>query len=40
LENPKLAKKMGENGRRFVANKYSWEQIMERVEQIYKEAYI
>ena len=40
LENPKLAKKMGENGRRFVANKYSWEQIMERIEQVYKETYI
>ena len=40
LENPKLAKKMGENGRRFVENKYSWEQIMERIEQVYKEAYI
>jgi hypothetical protein len=40
LENPKLAKKMGENGRKFVENKYSWEQIMEKIEQVYKEVCI
>ena len=40
LGNPKLAKKMGENGKKFVENKYSWEQIMERIEQAYKEACI
>jgi archaellum biogenesis ATPase FlaH len=40
LKNSKLAKKMGGNGRRLVENKYSWEQIMERIEQVYKEACI
>jgi hypothetical protein len=40
LKNPKLAKKIGGNGRRLVENKYFWEQIMERIEQVYKEACI
>ena len=40
LKNPKLAKKMGENGRKLVESKCSWEQIMERIEQVYKEACI
>ena len=40
LNNPKLVKKRGGNRRRLVENKYSWEQIMERIEQVYKEACI
>lgn len=40
LKNPKSAKKIGGNGRRLVENKYSWEQIMERIDQVYKEACI
>ena len=41
LNNPKLAKKNGgRNRRRLIENKYSWEQIMERIEQVYKEACI
>ncbi len=41
IKNPKLAKKIGGgNGRRLVENKYSWEQIMERIEQVYREACI
>jgi glycosyltransferase involved in cell wall biosynthesis len=35
LKNPKLAKKMGENGRILVEEKWGWEKIAKRVEKIY-----
>jgi glycosyltransferase involved in cell wall biosynthesis len=37
LKNPKLAKKMGENGRILVEEKYGWEKIAKKVEKIYEE---
>jgi glycosyltransferase involved in cell wall biosynthesis len=37
LKNPKLAKKMGENGRILVEEKYGWEKIAKKVEKIYGE---
>lgn len=36
LKNPKLAKKMGENGRILVEEKYGWEKIAKKVEKIYE----
>jgi glycosyltransferase involved in cell wall biosynthesis len=38
LKNPKLAKKMGENGRILVEEKWGWEKIAKKVEKIYGEA--
>lgn len=35
LGNAKLAKKMGENGRQLVEEKYDWEKIIRKVEDIY-----
>ena len=37
LKNPKLAKKMGENGRILVEEKYGWEKIAKKVVKIYEE---
>ncbi len=36
LKNPKLAKKMGENGRKLVESKYSWESISKQIDDIYQ----
>jgi glycosyltransferase involved in cell wall biosynthesis len=36
LKNPKLAKKMGENGRKLVESKYSWESISTQIDNIYQ----
>jgi len=36
LKNPKLAKKMGENGRKLVESKYSWESISKQIDNIYQ----
>lgn len=36
LKNPKLAKKMGENGRKLVESKYSWESISKQSDNIYQ----
>ncbi len=35
LNNPKLARKMGENGRKLVEKKYTWEKISKNVEKLY-----
>jgi phosphatidyl-myo-inositol alpha-mannosyltransferase len=37
LKNPKLAKKMGENGRKMIEEKYNWEEINKDLEKIYEE---
>jgi len=37
LENKDLARKMGENGRRLVEEKYTWKRIAEMTEKIYEE---
>ena len=36
IENPNIRKKMGENGRKLVADYYSWEKIVERYETFYQ----
>lgn len=36
LENPKLAKQMGENGRKLVEQKYTWEKVAKDVEKVYR----
>jgi glycosyltransferase involved in cell wall biosynthesis len=36
LENPKLAKKMGENGRKLVESKYGWKSISKQIDSIYQ----
>jgi len=36
LKNPKLAKKMGENGRKLVESKYSWESISTQIDNIHQ----
>jgi len=38
LKNPELAKKMGENGRMLVEEKWGWEKIANKIEKIYWEA--
>lgn len=37
LEDEKLARKMGENGRKLVEKKYTWEKIAEETEKVYHE---
>lgn len=37
LKNPKLAKKMGENGRELVEKEYNWVKVAREVEKIYGE---
>lgn len=37
LKNPKLAKQMGENGRRLVKEKYDWKKVAREIEKVYKE---
>ena len=37
LENEKLAREMGENGRQFVEDIYTWERVAEETERVYKE---
>jgi len=36
IENPNIREKMGENGRKLVADYYSWEKIVERYETFYQ----
>lgn len=37
LKNPKLARKMGENGRKLVEDKYNWKIISNKIIKIYRE---
>lgn len=37
LNNPKLAKQMGENGRKLVESKYNWVSINSKIESIYED---
>jgi glycosyltransferase involved in cell wall biosynthesis len=37
LEHPELATALSENGRRLVAEKYSWEKTTQRLELLYEE---
>ena len=37
MQDKKLRKKLGENGRKLVEEKYSWEKITKRFEKIYRE---
>lgn len=37
LEDEKLARKMGENGRKLVEEKYTWERIADMTEKVYQE---
>ena len=37
LENPEMAKKMGEQGRKIVEEKYTWEKVAEQIEEVYKD---
>jgi len=37
INDQKLRKKLGENGRQFVEKKYNWEKITKKVEKIYEE---
>jgi glycosyltransferase involved in cell wall biosynthesis len=36
LKNPKLAKKMGENGRKLVEREYNWESVSKQIDNIYQ----
>ena len=35
LKNAKLAKDLGDSGRKLVQEKYSWEEVVKRIERIY-----
>lgn len=37
LENEKLAREMGENGRKLVEEKYTWARVAEEMERVYRE---
>jgi polysaccharide biosynthesis protein PslH len=37
LENPQIAKKIGENGRKFIEDNYAWEIIFNKMNHIYEE---
>jgi glycosyltransferase involved in cell wall biosynthesis len=37
LKDPQLAKKLGDSGRRFVENKYTWDASAEKLDRIYQE---
>lgn len=36
INNPRLRKQLGENGRQLVKNKYSWEKINSQIEDVYR----
>ena len=36
LRDDELSRKMGENGRKLVEQKYTWSKVAEKIEMIYK----